>query len=127
MPSATPKFTITGETLDELAVSFAQAIMLSGKIAVKDNKTGTSKYGAWKLDDGTSTNPYSQGLTLNAEQALELESSAGVPQILSVDVVLRQLVPKTQIATAMAARTASKAVRLADLKAQIARLEAQVK
>jgi len=115
-----PKFVITGDTLEALAVDFARAAIASGRVTVQDSKAKEpKKYGIWTLDDGTSTNPFNKQLTLSPEQAIALETSAGVPQLLSMEVVMRQLVPKAQLPMAIAARGASKAATIERLKAQI--------
>lgn len=122
---SSPKFVITGNTLEECAIALAEAIVKTGVVTVKDTKSGKSKYGVWSLTDGLSTNPFDSGMELEDSQARRLATDAGAPLKLSVDVVLRQLTPVAQVAQATAGRKAATVSRIAKLQAQIASLQSR--
>jgi hypothetical protein len=126
-PATNPKYTITGNTMEELAMGLAEALTKSGvSIEVKENNSKVGKkYAIWKLDDGTSTNPYSQGRTLTQDEAKRFATGAGCPLVLSVDVVLRQLTPISEIPVALANTQAKKAATITRLQEQLARLQAK--
>ena len=118
-----PKYQITGDTIEEMAIAFAELTVKTGRVEVRDNKSGKAKYGVWALNDGMGNGPFDQGLHLSVEQAKTLNTGAGAPAVLSVDVVLRQLTPLAAIPAKIAASRAATSTRIEALKAQLARLE----
>lgn len=125
-PTPAPKYTLTGDTLEELSVAFGEVLAKSGQLIVKDNKSGNgSKYGTWALDDGMSDNPFSKGLGLTPEQARRMPTAAGVPAIMSVEVFLRQLSPASAIAAKAAERAAVTANRESALEAKLNAIRAR--
>jgi hypothetical protein len=106
------KFVLQADTEEDLCIEFAKTMLQQGRFITKENKSGNgSKYAIWSLDDGLSTNPYSQGLGLTEEQARRLPTKDGVPAILSVDLIMRQLTPIVGVKTKLAERQAATANR----------------
>lgn len=123
--STEPKFVLSGNTIDELAIALAEVVLKSGGFIVKDNKSGNgNKYAAWKLDDGLATGPFSAGLGLTPEQAKRLPTQSGVPAILSMDIVMRQLTPLSQVALKATERAAATANRESKLLEELNRVRA---
>ena len=122
---ATPKYAITGNTLEEMALSFAELVIKTGSVEVKDTKSGNSKYAIWALSDGVSTNPFDKGMNLGSDQALKLQTPMGAPLKLSVELVYRKLTPVAQLASLAKPASELRAASITSLKAKLAELEAK--
>jgi len=108
-----PKFTITANSIEELAKSFAEAVIRTQKVDVVDAKKGGGQYAKWELGNG-------DGLTLaNAE----LKTKAGIPLFLGMTVVLRKLTEPAQYKQALAQAATIRENRIDRLKAQLAALQ----
>lgn len=125
--TTTPKFSITGNTIEEMAVSFAELVLRTGSVEVVKKEKST--FGAWRLDDGTSEGFY-KSLTLDADQSKSLNTPAGAPLSLAIDVRFLQLTPMAEVEKTKQQRKAATIQRLTtrlasvdDLKAKLARLQ----
>jgi hypothetical protein len=119
-PSTARKFVLQADSIEDLAISFAEVLLKSEMFVTKDNKSGNgNKYAIWQLSDGLSTNPYSQGLGLNEAQARRLPTKDGVPAVLGFDIVMRQLTPLAGVKTKLAERQAATANRESNLLTQL--------
>jgi len=122
-PSAAPtarKFVLQADSVEDLSIEFARTMLEQGLFITKDNKSGNgNKYAIWGLDDGLAAGPYSQGLGLNEAQARRLPTKDGVPAILSVDIVMRQLTPISGVKAKLAERQAATANRESNLLNQL--------
>lgn len=111
---------------EELAIAMAEVVLKRGGFEVRDNKSGNgNKYAFWRLDDGLATGPYSAGLGLTPEQAKRLPTQAGVPAILSCELVMRQLAPVSAITAKVAERRAATANRESKLLAELNAIRAR--
>ena len=125
--TTTPKFSITGNSIEEMAVSFAELVLRTGSVEVVKKEKST--FGAWRLDDGTSEGFY-KSLTLDADQSKLLNTPAGAPLSLAIDVRFLQLTPMAEVEKTKQQRKAATIQRLTsrlasvdDLKAKLARLQ----
>ena len=112
MTPSRPKFSITANTIEELAKSFADAVIQTQKIAIVDAKKGGGQYAKWELGDG-------DGITLANK---ELATKAGVPLFLGMTVVLRKLTDPASYRAALAEAATVRENRIEKLKAQLAAL-----
>jgi hypothetical protein len=121
-----PKYLLMGDSIEELSVQFASAILKTQGFTTKDNASANgSRYAIWKLDDGLSSNPFSTGWGLDEPSARLLNTKDGAPAVLSIDVVMRQLTPIHGIKAKLAERNAAVASREDKLEAQLAAIRAR--
>ena len=126
-PKAAPKFTLVGNSIDDLVIELAKTVLeTGGAFTIQDNKSANgNKYAIWNLDDGLGTNPMNPGLGLSPEQARRLPTQAGVPSILSCKLMLRQLTVPSAIAAKAAERVAATAARESKLEQELAAIRAR--
>jgi hypothetical protein len=134
MNASQPKFTISGNSIEEIAVDFALLVLKTEKTVEvvkygKDGKALKNSFGAWKLDDGTSDGFY-KSLTLSPEQSAVLNTAAGAPLNLGIDVRYLSLTPLAEVEKTSKARKAATIQRLTakldsvqSLKDKLARLQ----
>lgn len=116
-----PKFTITGETLEEVMLSVAELLLKQGDVRVMDNKAKTSKYALYRLDDGLNKGEYDAGLNLEAEQAKTLAIAGhGWPMKLGVTFAFTQLTNPSQFASRIGEKKAATLSSVEKLEAQLA-------
>jgi|SRR5579859_4558030 len=109
-----PKFVLSGNTIEEVAMEFAELVTKTQPIEVIAAKKGDSSYGKWELGDG-------DGLTL---QNKELAIKAGIPLYLGITVVLRKLCDPANYESQRAASVQKKAASIQRLEQQLAALKA---
>lgn len=124
-----PKYVISGNTLEDMALSFAELAFKLGPVeVVTKDKT---KFAVWKLDDGSSDSPIYKSVALDAETATRFKTSEGeAPLSVAVDVRFLSLTPVNSISTVLASKKAATIQRLTNrlnsvdsLKARLAKLQ----
>lgn len=121
MGNETPKFTIHGNTIEEICKGVAELVLKTQTVEIVAANKGGGQYGLWELTD---PNSGEKGLTLTKR---EFETKAGIPMALGMSVVFRKLTAADQYDKAQTMRKAATINRLDRLKAQVAALEAQTK
>lgn len=119
-----PKYTIKGNTIEEMALDFATLVRDTQTVAIVDRaaegKKGGGKYGLWELGGSN------DGLTLTGRQ-LELKTADGLcPLALGMTIAFKKLTPKAEYDNAQATRKAATASRVERLKAQLASMGVKV-
>lgn len=112
---ATPKFAITGNTVEEISKAFAEFIAKTQPIEIVDAKRGNGQYGSWELGGG-------DGITL---QDKELALKAGIPLYLGITVVFRKLTAPDKYEAEKAAVVVKQAATITKLEQRIAALKAK--
>ena len=120
----TPKYEITGNTMDEMAIAFAELVQRTQRVEVvtKDK----SHFGAWRLDDGTSDSFY-KSLALTPEQAAGLAIKGEAPLKLSIDVRYLSLTPVADVEKVQSASKAATIQRLSNRLAETDSLRERLK
>jgi hypothetical protein len=126
MNTSAPKYVISGNTIEEISMSFAELVVMTQQLEVVKAK---STFAVWKLDDGTSESPIYKSASLEFEESKRLATQAGAPLSLAVDVRLLNLTPLHEVTAVSASKKAATIQRLTkridsveDLKAKLARL-----
>jgi hypothetical protein len=128
MNAMKPKYTISGDSLEEMALSFAELVCKAGTVeVVEKDKT---KFAVWKLDDGSSDSPIYKSFGLDDESAALFNRQYGAPLAVAVDVRYLLLTPLHAIGATIASKKAATIQRITkrldsveNLKAQLARLQ----
>lgn len=113
--TATPKYSITGNTVDEIVLGLAELIVKTETLEVVDAKKGGTQYAKWEAGGG-------EGIVLSGKQ---LSTKAGIPLYLGCTVVLRKLTAPERYDAEKAAVVVKRAATIDRLKDQLARLQAK--
>src|SRR5689334_9730865 len=114
------KYTVTGNTIEEVMLSVAELVLKAGEVTLKDNKAGTSKYALYRLDDGLGKGEYDAGLNLEREQAEKLAiAGQGLPMKLGVTFAFTQLTPASQFGSKVSEKKAATLASVEKLQAQL--------
>ena len=109
MSASKPLYTLTADTIEELSLLFAEAVMATERIEVVEKEK--TKFAAWKLDDGTSESFY-KSLTLTPAQAKTLSTKEGAPLKLAIDMRFLNLTPVDDVAKAITTTKAATIKRI---------------